>query len=73
MEVRDWLGIEQGSTVEFSENEHGEIIVRRLKLYTADEIRDELRAMSPTGPKNLTNEEIDAAIAAGMKKKYARR
>jgi len=70
-EIRRKLGVGPGAILEWAD-EGGKIVIRRAGKYTWEDVH---KAVFPEGPprKSLTVEEMDEAIAARMRQKYARR
>lgn len=68
-EVRRRLGVGPGSVLEW-EDRDGEIVVRRLGRYTSEDVH---RILFPEGPPKGPPVDVDDAIRARMRKKYARR
>lgn len=69
-EVRALLGVAPGATLEW-EAEDGVVRVRRAGRFSSVEIHKAVFGSKP--PKRRSIEEMDAALAARMKEKHARR
>lgn len=69
-EVRKRLGLAPGSVLSWEEKD-GEVIVRRARKYTSEDIH---RYLFPNGPpkKRLGKKEIEEGIAKYMREKHAR-
>ena len=67
--VRQKLGVGPGSVLEWDE-EGDEVVVRRAKLYTTEELH---RAVFPEPPTPKTLVELKASIGQYVKKRYAKR
>jgi AbrB family looped-hinge helix DNA binding protein len=69
-EIRRKLGVGPGSTIAWEED-GDQIVVRRAKKYTSEDIR---RAGFPEGPpqKVATIEQMKQAIGRGISERYAR-
>jgi len=68
-DVRKKLGIGPGSTIEWVEDGDN-IVVRRAKKYTSEDIR---KALFPDGPpKRLSIKQMKEAIGRGIAEHYAR-
>ena len=67
--VRQRLGVGPGSVLEWDE-EGDEVVVRRAKLYTSEELH---KAVFPEPPVPKTLDELKESIGQHMKKKYAKR
>ena len=67
--VRQRLGVGPGSVLEWDE-EGDEVVVRRAKLYTSEELH---KAVFPEPPAPKSLDEIEESIGQYMKKKYAKR
>jgi antitoxin PrlF len=69
-EIRRKLGLAPGAVIEWDQ-EGERIVVRRAGRYSLEDIRKSLFPKGP--PKARTLEEMDAGIAAHMRKRHARR
>ena len=67
--VRRHLGLAPGATIEWEED-HGTVSVRRAGRYSSADIHAAVFGKQP--PQPVSAEEMDEAIAARMKEKYAR-
>lgn len=68
-EVRKKLGVGPGSLITWDEKD-GEVVVRRVGRYTTQQLH---RMLFPDGPPKGPPLDVDEAIRARMRRKYARR